>query len=93
MATDDTVNGISAENTILDFQPAAGVQVIITDVTDFATGHQLYNGTTATIGAIAVTGATQIISQAPISLGINNTRYLRLPATAATYKSYSGVTL
>ena len=32
MAVDDVVNGISADNTIIDLQPASGVEVIITSV-------------------------------------------------------------
>ena len=93
MAVDDVVNGISAEATILDYQPAAGVEAAVLGIiTGPATAaHILYDGTNS-----AVTSQTNEASSngaMPItkSVGVTNTRYLRIPAFAAQKTAYTGI--
>ncbi len=91
MAVGDVVNGISANNTILTFQPAAGVECCITSVgTDNinTNGCKLYNGTLLS-GQARV---TEITNQSNIKIFINNTNYLYLPALGVAYMShYTGI--
>lgn len=94
MAVGDIVSGLSAATTLLDFQPASGVYVLITSIGNNSENiaHLLYNGT------------TDSDQRPPGSLGwssslntgklfINNTRYLRIGATAAASSSYTGITI
>ncbi len=85
----------------LDFQPAAGVEVMITEVgsnqwnVSYAyIDVSLYNGTLASIVRInsLASGLTGIYSK-ELKLFINNARYLRITNQGATSKnlSYCGV--
>lgn len=93
MAVDDVVNGIGAANTILDFQPAAGVECVITSVFfDSAgmSGPSLYNGSTEALPNS--TTVTQAYVPIAGRLFINNTNYLRMRATGSGRSNgYSGV--
>ena len=89
MTAGDVVNGISSANTTLDFQPAAGVECVITSVGREATntGFGLYDGTTLASDTPAANLNTR-----KMKLWINNTRYFRIEATgAATNGSYTGI--
>lgn len=90
MAVGDVVSGISASNTLLDFQPAAGVECIVTSsgFNGTANGVQMYDGTLAASGRGATTDVNPIGS---LKMFINNTRYLRLPAVTSISTYYSGV--
>ena len=90
MALDDVVNGISGSNTAIDFQPAAGVECVITSVYRDAsgTGFGLYDGTTLS-SDIPAASSTDALS---MQIFINNTRYFRIEATgAASNTAYTGV--
>ena len=102
MARGDVVSDVQsiAAGANMDFQPGAGVEVMITEVgsSEWNIGYpnidvSLYNGTLASIvrknGLIANSG----IYGQPLKLLITNTRYLRITNTSASTRnlSYCGV--
>lgn len=96
MAVGDVVNGISAANTILDFQPAAGVECLIISLfyDDPATAAvdavNYYNGSVA-VPCINDTVTDPASAFLNIKLAINNTNYLRIAARGAgEYSAYGG---
>lgn len=95
MAVGDVVSGIGAAATILDFQPAAGVECVITYVSSTAqAGNQhaahVYDGTNQDTGVFY--SDANLVYTGPIKIFINNTNYLRLTAPPAGLKaSYTGV--
>ena len=103
MARGDVVSDIQtiATGANLDFQPAAGVEVMITEVGSSAfngaapdavpfVGVQLYNGTLA---SSVRTKDTQALWLKEMKILINNTRYLRITNTDASSRNlcYCGV--
>ena len=92
MAVGDVVNGLSGDNADLDYQPASGVEAVITMffTTDTATPVRLYNGTINSGRSIAATTIGHI--QPAAKIGLNNTRYMRIDAIGAgKYTGYTGV--
>ncbi len=90
MAIGDVVNDISADNTILDFQPAAGVEVVITYVSTLLAGGQplMFNGTNATT---ATTGLDNNLYY-NLKMMINNTNFLRISALGAgVFSGFTGM--
>lgn len=95
MAVGDAVNGISADNTILDFQPAAGVEVVITSygVDNGNIVPVLYNGTIDSNMGSGGTNNNTGVSNTNQKMFINNTNYLRIPAAGAgAFSHYTGIT-
>ena len=90
MASGDVVSGFLPAGAWTNFQPAAGVEVVITFLggrnDDFEVG--IYNG--ATIGVTNVNSKTGTVSQCLFKLGINNTNYLRAKS-ASDNGSFSGI--
>ena len=103
MARGDTVSDIQsiAAGANLDFQPGAGVEVMITEITsnqvagttpnktpDLSVG--LYNGT---LFSNVRTAAEVNDWRRPLRLFINNTRYLRITNTSGSTASvgYTGI--
>lgn len=93
MAVGDVVNGIAA-SAILDFQPAAGVEVMITSVGLDGTNNAflIYNGTLDSVITSANTSTNTGFHTANCTVIIDNTNYLRVPNTAAG-GMYTGVTV
>lgn len=94
MAVGDVVNGISADNTIIDYQPAAGVEAVITSVMTYNLAANnavgLYNGTLT--ANFFVVNAQQPVNFGNTKIFVNNTRYLRVSATGAGFQGgYSGI--
>ena len=92
LVSGDVVSGIGADNALLDFQPAAGVEVVI--VSAFGEGSlagqpTLFDGTNVSV--LAALGNDAIVG---IKLMLTNTLYLRLANRGATrFNSYSGMEL
>lgn len=85
MAVGDVVSGISADNTAITFQPAAGVECVITSVTSGFNGG-------ITDGVLTSSNIFLNASQANIKLFINNTRYLTIAAGGAGFfGAYTGM--
>lgn len=87
---------MSGDNAILDFQPAAGVEVMIMsqgfDANSGGVG-QLYNGTIDCNFISANANANTGFHTANMKMFINNTNYLRILALGAgVVSTYSGVT-
>ena len=89
MAVGDVINGIGSTNAILDYQPASGVEAVITWISDNTNGHFLYNGTNGCNPVVCILAGSFITTD--IKLFVNNTRYLRLALNANEAKGYSGV--
>lgn len=92
VAVGDIIVDISAANSTLDFQPAAGVEVMITLMALDNTGTmpQMYDGTGDP--QINCTVATTSHDYANCKFGITNGHYLRIGALGAgNYSGYSGI--
>jgi len=93
MAVGDVVNAISATNTVLTFQPAAGVEVMISSVGLDNTGtnvRNLFNGTNVSVLASTITSHS--VTNGNLKIFINNTNYFTLPALGASaHGSFSGI--
>ena len=91
MAVNDVVVGINAAvNTILDYQPASGVETLITSIF-YLSGDGapvFYNGTNQSQYA---QGATTIMQPYITQYFVTNTTYLRLVASSTAKNAYSGV--
>lgn len=96
MAINDTVGLLSADNTVLDFQPAAGVGVMIAGVYLGGT-NTLFDITDNTLVSTVTSGSATLItgvSNIDLKIFINNTNFLRLRAGGASQKiGFSGITV
>lgn len=96
MTAGDVVNGMSSANSILDFQPASGVECIIRDWYSSNSGESpnlagLYDSTSGAYAVCTFAGAGGVQAYSRI-IFITNTRYLRLRAAGAGhYNGYSGL--
>ena len=92
MAVGDIVNGISADNTIIDFQPAAGVEVVITSfVTALGNQATFFNGTNTANAWVAAIDSGFF---ANVKMFIDNTIFLRVVAQGnAKFGGFSGITV
>lgn len=93
MAVDDVVSGIGTSGAITDYQPAAGVETVITQVIQsesVAISH-FYDGTNT--GEPFVTSNTALTSSisGSMKLFVTNTLYLRMDAQTAKFNTYCGV--
>jgi len=87
----DVVSAFGLDNSILDFQPAAGVEVVVTSVNTGGSGSgvQLYNGTTAGIDTSLRADSADLGS---LKFFVNNTNYLRVGANGAgNFTAFTGV--
>lgn len=89
MAVGDAVNGYSAVNTILTYQPAAGVEVMVTNGHDGGSGFYLTDGVNNGRGLLM----TNV--DAPLYAGfkmlITNTRYLGIGAAVGIRTWFTGI--
>ena len=87
MAVGDMVSGFSATSTVLNFQPAVGVSVMITSIGGVTVWSLLTDGT------ITTGYTTQTESggkQANVKIFINNSLYLRIDSTSYN-NTYTGI--
>lgn len=85
MAAGDVVAGISAVNASLQFTPAAGVEVMISQIGGGGNSARILNGANYT----TLIGLT---ADSPIKLFLNNSFGLHIDAQGAgAYGGYSGI--
>lgn len=85
MVVGDMVTGISLLNTILSFQPAAGVEVVIICASDSAvTPTRFDNGVNVTGQTLG--GATNLVK-----MGITNALFLHIDAVTGGFAGFSGI--
>jgi len=92
MVVGDVVGDISVVATLLDFQPAAGVEAVITAITmDANVGFDgnYYDGTR--ISNLQTTAAGFAMDPSNIKLFITNTNYLRINSVPAKSTGFTGV--
>ena len=88
MAIGDIIASQSAVNTINTFQPAVGVEILVTSLS--STLLRITDGAVAsliTAGAYSTPASTAV----NMKTGINNTYYLRLDAVAGYGSWFSGI--
>jgi hypothetical protein len=86
MAVGDVVNDVGADNVILDFQPAAGIEAVITSFgSDGGTVPiSLYDGTNRSLCEAA--------PMLNIKMFVNNSNYMRIPnAGAGKFNNFTGI--
>ena len=92
MAVGDVVNEIGLVNTVLTFQPAAGVEVLITGYFgDYTIEHrcELTDGVNTTLrGAV---GVDATINPLLMKVFINNTNFFEMAGFAAGRGGYCGI--
>ena len=91
MAVNDLISEISAANATFIFQPAAGVEIIVTSFIAVVTagdfGLTLTNGTNNAISTFAADN-----SKYNIKVGITNTLHLLIPAQGANrFGAFTGI--
>jgi len=89
MAVGDIVGGISADNTTLEFTPAAGVEVVITSVNSIAAQPpRLTDGTLDSDHGIATT------NQYSLKFFITNDEWLQIDNLGAgKFSAFTGITI
>lgn len=87
MAVGDVVSDISASNTVLSFQPAAGVEVMLTAMTTDASGGELTDGSDAAIAFL--TSASAVVHGSRIFL--TNTLFLSMFAVVADFTAFTAI--
>lgn len=92
MVAGDVVSGIGAAGAAIIFQPAAGVEVMITAIFwDVGSGYiQITNGALTTAGTLHATNRIQGNTMG-MKILINNTNYLSIPAFAGASHGYTGI--
>ena len=93
MTAGDVVSGISAVSTVLVFQPAAGVEVLLTSIFIAPTGTP-DNITIRNAGAAVATFRTGGAGDGNFSatkIFVNNTNYLQLDAVGVFRTAYCGI--
>mgnify|MGYP003679608310 FL=1 len=93
MASGDVINGFSPVGAILDFQPAAGVEIVVKTcfLNGVSNAPSLTNGT---IESNMSTSNTAIsgTSLSDVNIFINNTNYLRINSLGGgQYSAFSGI--
>ena len=91
MAVGDIVNGISALNTILQFQPAATVSVAITSIGDINVYVYITDGVLSARSYSNNTGNANQSGSWNTKIMINNTNYIYFPGSALDSTYYSGI--
>tara|TARA_R110000737_G_C14347009_1_gene444405 strand:+ start:368 stop:652 length:285 start_codon:yes stop_codon:yes gene_type:complete len=91
MALGDVVNGIGPANTLTSFQPAAGVEVILTHVS--MNSQWIYLGTAAGAGSGLLLNSSIQAGQTVLDakVCINNTNFVWFNAGAASSANWSGI--
>jgi len=89
MAVGDVVNAISGVGAELTFQPAAGVECVITSWSVYNSTMQYYDGTNYAFGVITTTAGQAGLMNT--KLFINNTRFIALNASSGQRGFYCGV--
>jgi len=82
MAVGDVIIQTEAASTQLDFQPAAGVEVMVSCLAYTASGGAagIFDGTN--MGSFGVSSTTQTWNMSNAKIMINNTAYLRMLANS-----------
>jgi len=94
MVVGDVVNGIGLDSTLFSFQPAAGVEVIVTHMAINSGWYSL--GTTAGVGTGKIYYGSNNAQPSPSIQGgtkicINNTNFLYFNASAGFQANFSGI--
>ena len=88
MAVGDIVSGVGSTSANLSFQPASGVEVMITFTSNYNAWIYFTNGTLNSLSHHSMT--TGSAEGAKVKIPINNTNYITL--SAGSYPSgYSGI--
>lgn len=91
MAVGDIVNGISGVNTVLTFQPAAGVECMITFIINGQNGSvEFTTGAITSRGCIIIPLSDQITT-GQLKILISNSYYMNLAAVVGTRTTYQGI--
>jgi len=85
MAVGDVVSAIGAPNAVLDFQPAAGVEVIITGIFNDGQAANIYSLFDGAVNSNVDTA--DAISVGALKIMFNNALYLRCGALGGVLRS------
>lgn len=88
MTVGDTISAVGAAGAAVTYTPAAGVETMITWVSDRTDGHQINNGTDAT--QVVLYSNVNVISGS-LKLFVKNSVYLVIQGTSAQSKGYTGI--
>ena len=91
MAIGDAVNGIGLVATALTFQPAAGVEVVITSFHGDYVVLSDINLTDGVISTARLASTSTIVNPGNTKVFITNARYMRLEGIAGGRAGFSGV--
>ncbi len=94
MAVGDVVSGVNVAATELNFQPAAGVECMISTIGQHTEWYWLYNATTldrANIGYVAGGNTPAIQGASNEKIFVTNAIYLKIAAATNWSCGYSGI--
>jgi len=94
MAVGDVVGSISAANTLLTFQPAAGVEVCITCMTTNNSVLTLGQLTDGVLDSFLKWATNSVIDSNNMKVFVTNDLFIQIPAIAAGESSaFTGITV
>ena len=91
MAVGDAVIQMSAGGTQLIFQPAAGVEIMITTLCGSNASTPMYYTNGANISEIVTARTNYSSVQSSTKMFVNNTIYLQMNTSGALFSSFSGI--
>ena len=91
MVAGDIINEVGAVGAALSFQPAAGVEVVITFVSAYNSWVSFSDGVSTAISYNMSTTVPTTGKQINMKMGITNTHYISMAGTAGHYMAYSGI--
>ena len=89
MTAGDVVNGLSATSNAISFQPASGVECVITSTGAYNSWIEITDGTN--FGLWQDTNAPNGDGQLQTKVFINNTRYINCRSNGTAGSWYSGI--
>ena len=91
MAVGDVVNGVSAVSTAFSFQPAVGVSVCITSVSNYNAWVRINDSSAGTTALCAGLGTLTVGTNMNTKMMITNAVFLALDSSSGQSSHYTGI--
>ena len=91
MVAGDIINEVGAVGAALSFQPAAGVEVVITFVSAYNSWIMFSDGVSTALSYNMSTTLPTTGNQINMKMGITNTHYISMAASGGQSLAYSGI--
>ncbi|MDB9875907.1 hypothetical protein OAC76_06850 [Amylibacter sp.] len=88
MAIGDVVNGVFNAATTMSFQPAAGVEVCLTNITSYGVNGSLTDGA---VSGLIFTGSPTFVTYSLTKIFVNNAIYLTAAGASSFGSCFTGI--